>query len=101
MADASEQQAVVEALAQAGMGKPLRITPVPVGASNSVYEVSLPHRHVAVRAAVHSADRYVVERMAMDWARAVGVPCPTVHAIVEVGEYAVTVSEWLPGTRLA
>lgn len=98
----SSEQAVVEAVRQAGLGTAASVSRLPVGMSNAVYDVALNDgARVVARVASIAKNRYAMENLVMDRVRGEGVPCPEVYAIEEVGDLAVMLIEHLPGVRLA
>lgn len=94
--------AVSAALRQAGVDASARISRVPVGASNVVFEVVTPAgARLAAQVSTAGPRRYRIASAAMDRARPLGVPCPNVVAVTTIDDVGVMLAEWLPGERMS
>jgi aminoglycoside phosphotransferase (APT) family kinase protein len=77
------------------------IVAVTGGADSQIWRVALPKGDVALRLLrANQQDVAVRERLAMDAARAAGLPAPGVRAVGEVAGQPVLLIDWLPGNPL-
>jgi aminoglycoside phosphotransferase (APT) family kinase protein len=88
-------------LSELGQPPARSIVPVTGGADTQIWRVALPEGDFALR--LLRANQHAVavrERLAMDVARAAGLPAPGVRAAGEVAGQPVLLIDWLPGDPL-